>query len=277
MSQVAFWAPARGHGAATSNVLAVSTMIALDYFARIMITHTRRTKTAMENAFSRSGAGEGNLVSFCEYGMSALERLLESDKLTPERIQDYTKPIVKDRLDLLPGSRKGEYESSLCREDTLPYIVKSASRYYDVTFVDVGDEADDGAAAAILRNSDLIVVNLSQNIDILERYFDKELWVEGLHIKPLVLVLGNYDENSKYNAVNIARKYKWKQPIYTVPHFTGFLDASNEKNVLEFFLRNRNVGSKHPAYAFITEVRRLSKALLNELGVDTNLLQERGA
>ncbi|MEY9091920.1 hypothetical protein [Paenibacillus sp. RC84] len=276
MSQVAFWAPVRGHGAATSNVLAVSTMIALDYYARIMITHTKRTRTALENAFGRSSS-DGNLLSFSEYGLDALERLLQSDKMTPETIQDYTKPIVKDRLDLLPGSRRPLADPDCFREETLPYIVNSASRYYDLTFVDVGDGYKEGSTEAILRNSDLIVVNLSQNLELMERYFNKELWTESLQNKPLLLVLGDYDGNSRFNAVNLARKFKWRQPLYTVPHCTGYLDACSDKNVLEFFLRSRNAGPGHPSYAFITEIRKLTKALLNRLGLDSKLMQERGA
>ena len=44
-------------------------------------------------------------------GIDALDRLLRSNKLTPENIPNYAKPILKGRLELLYGTFKNDKDS----------------------------------------------------------------------------------------------------------------------------------------------------------------------
>lgn len=92
----------------------------------------------------------------------------------------------------------------------------------------------------MLQSSDLIVVCVNQNINVLEKYFEsKDSWPAELHTKPHVLLVGQYDVESKYKIKNIANKYRYKAPILTVPYNTNFKDHYNDGDVKGFFTKNR--------------------------------------
>jgi hypothetical protein len=272
MGQVSFWGSAHGQVATTANVIASATMIGLEYTIRTMVAHTHWSRSTLEAAFLKHASlGDDSLTSFADTGIDALERLARSGRLQPEIIKDYTKPILKERLDLLMGTTKPDESLFSHINEVIRNIFYTANQYYDVTMVDMNSGVKNELTNTMLQSSDLIVVNLNQNIALLERFFSKEDWPDVLNEKPFLLVLGQYDRNSKYTATNIARRFRYKAPIYTVPYCTDFMDACNDRSVLEFFLRNRNVNKQHDNYFFIQEVRKLGKAILDHLGVDLEM------
>ncbi|MCX7572122.1 chromosome partitioning protein ParA [Tumebacillus sp. DT12] len=277
MGQVAFWGSAHGQVATTANVIASATIIGLEYSLRTLVAHTHWSRSTLEAAFLKHAAHrEESLFDFSDTGIDALERLARSGRLSPEIIQDYTKPILKDRLDLLSGTTKPDEEMFASIHEVIPGIFATANRFYNLSLIDVNSGHQNTLTKAVLGSSDLIVVNLNQNISLLERFFSKEDWPDVLNEKPFIIVLGQYDAESKYTATNIARRFRYKGPIYTVPYCTGFMDACNDRNVLDFFLRNRYVAKGHENYAFIQEVSKLGKAILEHLKIDVDAALEEG-
>jgi hypothetical protein len=278
MGQVAFWGTAHGQVATTANVIASATIIGLEYSLRTLVAHTHWSRSTLEAAFLKhTSYREESLVDFSDTGIDALERLARSGRLTPEIIQDYTKPILKDRLDLLSGTTKPDEEMFSSIHEVIPGIFATANKFYNLSLIDVNSGSKNTLTNTVLRSSDLVVVNLNQNISLLERFFSKEDWPDVLDEKPFLIVLGQYDPESKYTATNIARRFRYKGPIYTVPYCTAFMDACNDRNVLDFFLRNRYVTKGHENYAFIQEVRKLGKAILEHLKIDPEAALEEGS
>ena len=81
----------------------------------------------------------------------------------------------------------------------------------------------------------LTVIN--QDYIKIEEYFTKYVNIDILKNKNKLLVIADYENKSKYNSSNIKFKYRYKEPIYTVPHNYIFSDACNDGNVLDFLYK----------------------------------------
>jgi hypothetical protein len=279
MAQISFWSVAHGQPANTSNSVALAALIGLEYDIRTLITQTHFDKSTLETAFYKSNEMQmSRMYELGDIGIDALARLARTRKIRAESVKEHALVIVKNRLDLLVGTMK-PYEGLY---DNLSYVVKDifdyAKEYYHAMLLDLNIGTNNPITGLLLESSDLVVVSLCQNRAVLDRFFSKEAWPTALHEKPVILVLGQYDPDSKYTVANIQRYYNYKQPMYTIPYCSDFKDALNDRDVMGWFKRNRNLNRKHQNYFFFRELRKVAKAILEEIGVNTQLRNiERGA
>ncbi|WP_059040712.1 hypothetical protein [Paenibacillus rubinfantis] len=276
MPQIAFWGPLHGQVGTTSNTIAAAATLGTVTTLKTLISHTHWAHSTLERAFLKNvSLFDSNFINFTDVGLDALARFAKSRKLEPDMVKDYTHPIIKDRLDLLYGTTKSD-ETVGELIHVINDILTNASRYYDLTLVDVNSGAFNSLTRAVVQNSDLVVICLNQNNSILERYFGGE-WDDFLGDKPRLLVLGQYDRDVHNTYSNISRKFKYKAPIYTVPRCAAFLNAYNESAIMEFFMRNRHVTKRDENYFFFEEVRRLAQGICNQGGINWKMYSERGA
>jgi hypothetical protein len=276
MGQVAFWSKRHGQTGSSANIIAVSMLIGTEYLTKILISHTHWEMSTLETTLLKDKKlSEGYGQDYTNLGIDALERLAKSNRLVPTNVKDYTVPILRDRLDLMIGTSKPFEEMYVSVNGVIGSILRAAKSYYDLSFVDVNSGTKNVLTNSVLSSSDLIVVNLNQNINVLNEFF-KEI-PEFLSDKKYLIVLGQYDPDSKYTVANIKRMYKCEAPIFTIPHSTGFMDACNDKSVVEFFLKNKNVRPKHENSLFMVEVRKLVIGIMDAVGIDTRTFSEKGA
>ena len=273
MGQVAFWSNRHGQTGNSSNLIAVATLIGMEYLTKTLVSHTHWSMSSLESAFLNEK--DMNSSEFSSLGIDALERLARSNRLVPKIVKDYTDTVLRDRLELLRGTVKPNEEMFSMIHEVIGTIFDAAKNYYNLTLIDVNSGVRNKLTHSVLTTSDVVVVNLNQNKELLDEFFTNE--PEFLKEKKVVIVLGQYDRYSKYSVANIKRMYKTKAPIYTVPHCTGFMDALNDKSVIQFFFRNKNVGMNHENYYFLNEVRKLAKGIFEAAGVDTKIYSEQGA
>ncbi|MDQ0271213.1 hypothetical protein [Cytobacillus purgationiresistens] len=275
MSIISFWGPIQGQVSTTSNLIAASLILALDKEnKKTIITQTEWSKSTLEYAFLKE-ENENDIFTFSDSGIDALERMAKSHRLTSEKLMDYTKAILRNRLDLLTGSTKTNKEMFEGMSGILEMVLSLSKDCYDYTLVDLPRGSANSMTKKTLQNSDLIVVNLNQNIHVLESFFKKKDNLEILEGKPYIIVLSQYDPESRFSVKNIQRRYKIKQPIYTIPYNTDFRDTMNQQNVTEFFLRAKNFKKGHQNFYFISEIRRLAAGIDRALNTShKDLLRE---
>jgi len=261
MSIVSFWGTVHGQASTTSNVIAAASILALEYNLKTMITQTQWSHSTLESSFIKANRKDG-LLTFSDTGIDALERLARSNRLTAEKVSDYTVSVLKERLDLLVGSSKPSISMFEDIGDVLDIIFSVAKEYYDLCLIDVHSGTQNEVTKKVLNESDLIVVNLNQNIHVLERFFNREDYLDVLDEKPYVIVLSQYDHKSQYTVKNIKRRFKCTQPIFTVPYNTNYRDASNNQAVIEYFLRARNFTKNNLNYFFMEELRKLAEGII---------------
>ncbi|AOZ91108.1 hypothetical protein [Paenibacillus crassostreae] len=276
MGQVAFWSNWHGQTGNSANMIAVSMLIGTEYLARTIMSHTHWEMSTLESTLIKERRlNHGFELEYMNHGIDALERLAKVNRLEPSKVKDYCVPILRDRLDLIVGTSKPSEEMYVAVNGVIGSILNAAKSYYDLSFIDVHSGTRNVLTNSVLTSSDLIVVNLNQNINVLNDFFNNS---QGfLMEKKYIIVIGQYDANSKYTVSNIKRIYKCDIPIYTVPHLSGFMDACNDKSVVEFFLKNQNVRNNHENNIFMTEVRKLAKGIMNAIGIDTRIFCKKGA
>ena len=248
----------------TATAVAVGMMIPQKTKYKTLITQTHMLDMSLESSFVN--AEKKNKVDTSDTGIDALYRLYITHKLTPENISNYAMPIMKGRLELLFGTFKNDMDSYSSILPVVPDIIDYASQFYDIVLVDLNKGYDSAEINSILQKSDVIVFNMSQNMQLLQKLFKDMDTIKILQEKTIIPVIGRYDRYSKYNAKNIARKFNYKKKIYTIPYNTSFFDACNEGAAMKFFIENANddMGTDRNGF-FISEVSNLTDAIIEAI------------
>ena len=269
MSVVTFWNSEKEETGKTMEIIAVSTYLAIEHNYKILIiSTTERKNDVIKTSFWQEKKPKKNLGIFgpnrnvdMQSGISGLVRVARSNKISPEIITNYAKIVFKDRLEVLLGKDGDELEV----EDLYPQIINMANKYYDLVIVDLDDNVPKDIREEIIKDSDLIVVNMSQRLKSINNF--SELREENpLYKSNKVLIsMGKYDRHSKYNCKNISRYLGEKKDILTIPYNTLFFEASEEAKVPDFFLRVRKVDPEDRNSFFLQEVKRASENIIYRL------------
>lgn len=263
MAQVAFWSPNGSKTGSTSLLASVASVVALERDYTSLILSTNYMDNSLEKSFINVGKLKArSSIDFTDVGLDALERLIKSNKISVENLVDYTTPILKGRLDLMFGIQKNSQETYNKILELLPGVIKCSSTVYDITFLDIVSGQPDDRVKTILEMSDVIVVNVDQSMNSLEDFFENVTKSNLLKSKKVILVIGRYDRYSKYNSKNLAKYFKYKDKIFTLPYNTQFFDMQNDHRTLEFFIKYLNVTPSDRNGFFVNEVKSLAEEIL---------------
>lgn len=254
---VAFWSNFHGRGT-TSNCIATALNFSLNYNARSLIMHTQYIRSTLESAFySDNALGEENILKFSDTGIDSLERLIKAGKLTAEDFSSYCNNIVEKRLDILTGSKKTSREIySSAIGDTISNLLKSANAYYDAVFVDINSGMEDKITQKVIKEADILIVNLEQNEYMIKDFFEN--YYPKFRNKKMLLVISKYDDKSKCSKKYINFNYDYTDDIFAVPYSVNFLDAMNDHSVKKFFYANNKCVNKEVNSQFFREVSLIS-------------------
>lgn len=262
MSTVMFWSPQAGHGKNSSNTALVTLTAALQYRLRILVCHNQVQGESIESGLMAQGALSSTAYQESDIGIDSVQRLLSSRKLNKKNISDYTIPLLKDRLDLLPGTMI-QSEFSLAEEDQKwQDILAIANEYYDLVFVDIGSGMD---KVELLKHADSVVVNMSQNMNHLQSFFTNLNQWSNIHQRPWTMVLGAYDPDAKCTVSNIRRKFGLKQNIFAIENDAEFRDAWNMQTLLPFVRRNLGIHQPRKYAELFKQTTLLTEHVLGQL------------
>lgn len=263
MSIVTFWNNGKEQTGKTLSIAAISTQLAVEHNYRILVISTGYRDENLDNCFWENKKVKKNLGLFgpnanvgMQEGIAGLARMMKSNKLSPNQITNYTKIILKDRLEIL-ATFKGERDEYKDIRRYYPDIINLANNYYDLVLVDLDRQVPDDIADMILENSNLIVANLSQRLTSINSFMELREEKPILKSKKTLLLIGRYDKYSKYNIKNISRYLGEKNKVSTLPYNTLFFEACEEAKVPDLFLSLRKtVGEDDRNGFFIAEVKR---------------------
>lgn len=268
MPIISFWGTENSAQlATTATITAVASMLPTKYHYKTLVAQSHYSDMSLESAFfNMDKLGNKDSLDISDTGIDALDRLLRSNKLTPENISNYAKSILKGRLELLYGSFKNDTDSYSRILETFPLIIDYASQFYDIILIDLNKGFNSSEVNQILQKSDVIVLSMSQNKQMLKKIFKSMESLKILQEKTILPVLGRYDRLSVYNTKNISRAFNYKKKIYTIPYNTLFFDACNEGRALNFFIENANADiSTDRNGFFLSEVSRLVDAIIDTI------------
>ncbi|OKZ74168.1 MAG: hypothetical protein BHW00_05465 [Clostridium sp. 26_22] len=268
----------------TLSLVAIATNMAIENNEKILIISTTNKESKIKSCFfedtevkkMRLGIFGQNMSALdTEAGIDGLAKMLRSNKLNPDMITNYTKVVFKDRLEVLLGKNKSESNQNIEEKvrsspieiaDEYVEIVKIANQYYDKVFVDLDYNLNQDIREQIIDQSDLIILNSSQNYKSLKELKENKENNKLLKSPRTLLLIGRYDKYSKYNVKNITRYLGEKNKVLTVPYNTLYFEACNEAGVPDLFLKLKKMYDLDDRNAiFMEEIKRASENIIYRL------------
>lgn len=259
----------------TSSAIALATQIAIEHNIKVLLVATSLNDSLIKDSFWQEKkkkslnlfgimGGNNNIE---KNGVEGLDRVIRSNRISPELITDYTKIVLADRLEILLGIEGTQEQYNLIKE-RYPQIISLASKYYDMVIVDLDKKLGEQTEIDILKSSDIIVTMISQRASQIKKIQQLISERDILREDNTVITIGKYMENTKYNAKNITRNLlKKKETVNTVPYNNLFFEASQEGKVIDLFLNLMRIKDKTDDYTLIGEVRRLYETIKNKISI----------
>ena len=276
MAIVSFWNEGNKETGKTTSIASIATSIAMNNTYKMLIFDTAYNDTTLQDCFieprreTKNAFGINANRADLDTGIRGVAKAILSNKTSPEIITNYTRTIFRGRLEILTESNISK-EEYLKQRLTFKEIVKMANRYYEIVFVDLKGVENDSVEREILEMSNIIVVNLNQNMKSFNKYLELRRNGMFLNKKNLIILLGKADLDSKYNAKNLSREIREKD-VFSIPYTTGLFEAANEGHVAEYFMKFRaktypDINTKFMESTKETSQRILSKIKELQMGI----------
>lgn len=231
------------------SVAAIATHMAIAHNYKILIVSTSFNELTLENCFWEYGKirqtsavkDSSNPSVGLESGIEGLLKVLASNRTSNEIVKNYSRIVLKDRLDVLLAPTTTSYQEYIALTPNYSNIIRTANRYYDLVLVDLSKKMPRKDIQSVLEMSDVVMVNLVQRLETINNFIRLREASDFYKRKNVMLLLGRYDRFSKYNNKNITRYMKEKKELSTVPYNTLFLEACSEGTIIDYFLRLRNI------------------------------------
>lgn len=273
MAVVTFWNNTEEQCGTTSSSIALATQVAVGHNIKVLLISTGFNNTIIKDSFwvekkkSKFSLFSSNMSELDNSGVEGLDRVIRSNRISPEIIKDYTKVLLTDRLEVLLGidGNIGQYD--LIKE-RYSQIIALASKYYDLVVVDLDNKIGEQSKIDILNESDIVVAMVSQRAKQVRKIADMINENKILKKDKTIMAIGKYMEQTKYNAKNISRNVlKLRDTINTIPYNSLFFGSSQEGKVLDLFMNYFNVKEKDENYFFIQEIKRLYETIQMKLSM----------
>jgi len=251
----------------TSSAVALATQMAMEHNRKILLLSTSLNDRIIKESFWEEpknrlfGLITTNDNGIDRSGIEGLDRILRSNKISPEIITDYTRVILTNRLEVLLGVEGTKEQYDLIKEGFLK-VIPLANEYYDTVIVDLDRNLGELITTEILKKSDVVVSIVSQRAKQIEQVYKQIKAGKTIKESGSIIAIGRYIEGTKYNAKNITRNIlKKRETINTIPYNNLFFEATQEGKVIDLFLSFMKIKEKDANYEFVEEIKKLSKAI----------------
>ncbi|MEG1141785.1 MAG: hypothetical protein RSE41_04980, partial [Clostridia bacterium] len=158
MAKIAFWSSEKSMSGNTHAIIATATLISIIHKAKSVLMQGYFNSRKIESSFtSYDELKASGVFTNSDIGIGALTKIIVSNKLTSETIKNYTKPVLKDRLDILYGVTTTEVEQYDLVKKNIQFIARKADEIYDLVFIDLPKGNEDEYIKNVLVDSEVIV------------------------------------------------------------------------------------------------------------------------
>ena len=257
----------------TLSLVATATQMAIEHNHKILIVSTNFKDVTLENCFWELDrlnkpvvTGQERVAAVgVDSSVEGLVKILVTNKTSTDIVKNYSKTLLRDRLDVLLSPKTENYQEYIQLASNYPEILRSADRYYDLIFVDLTNRMEERVAQGILDISDVIVLNITQRLKNINDFLELKQSDDFYKRRNVMLLLGRYDAHSKYNIKNVTRYLKEKKNILAVPYNTLYFEACSEGKVIDYFLKLKNIDENDRNYKFVEEINRIDTEILYKL------------
>ncbi len=242
MAVISFYSNEKKETGQTMSLAAITTQMAIDHNYKILIISTEFNDLVLENCFwEYEKIRAKNVIDKSENASAGLDsdiegliKVLNSNRSSTEIIKNYARTILKERLDILVSPATTDYNEYKEIAGYYSNIISLANRYYDFVFVDISKKLPKEEKESILQISDLVVINLTQRLKTLNDFIELQSQNEFYRRKNVMLLIGKYDRDSKYNKKNLTRYLKEKKEVSVVPYSMLLLENCDEGKAIDY-------------------------------------------
>lgn len=263
--EVAFWSNIGGKNAVTSNLVGVSIVSALEGRHKSILLENHCQVNNLEMAFVRHKFNllkEEEQYFYNHVGIDSLMKKIHSQMYSTNMIEQASLQFLNKSIFYIPQSnfRNKEVFEYEFNQIVQPLLEKM-NEFTDAVFIDTAG-SNNLSTKTILSQADMVVVNLSQDPQIIDHFFENYSSL----ISKSVFLLGNYNPNSKFNLKNICKKYQIdRAKIGVIPYNITYKDALIDGEAISFLLRNYRCKREDENYYFMKELKKATKMIGNQL------------
>ena len=138
MAKVVFWSPEEGMSGCTHVAIAVSSLMGITHKTSCLLIDANSNAKKIASSYTLyDDLINANSFNDTNLGMNAIMRLIKSNKLSPDVIQNYSKPVLKGRLDILYSAIANTTVETRENLTSMSLIAKNAAELYDIVFIDL--------------------------------------------------------------------------------------------------------------------------------------------
>lgn len=261
MSIITFFSEGIKETGQSMSIAVAATAMAIEHNYKILLISTDFMDKTLENCFwnvnnRKIGLFAKANVMDVSNGLEGLVRTFASNRASTDVIKSYTKPVLNERLDVLPAPKTVNIKDYNNISSYYSQIAEVANGYYDIVFVDLCRKMPKENQEKVLNISDLVVVNLLQNMNSINNFMKLKVNNDFFNKKNVLLMLGKYNPNSKFSNKNVARYLREKNIPMIIPYNILFSDEVGEGKIVDYFLKiQRLQGYDNKDTYFINQVR----------------------
>lgn len=263
--KIAFWSNASEVCLVSANMAAISVASVIRYPYSVLTMENHLSSNNLGRAFmGRSSVNLLNEVGTNYYdggGMEGLLRKIYRGDYHKGILKAYVKEIISKHLYYIPQSRVThyeifDYEFNHC----IWQLFEMTDKFADICFINTASQQN-LSTKTILEEADLIVVNLCQQQKILEDFF---LNYSSL-LPKAIIILSNYDLNTKLNVKKIASMYDVPMDsIAVIPRNEAYQGAYANGDVVEFISGNYSCQRDNKNYIFLQAVKKSAYMIIKK-------------
>lgn len=273
MAIITFYSNEMKETGQTLSLAAIATYMAIEHSYRILVVSTSFEDLSLEDCFWKyenirqsEFVGRDYQGTGLQLGFEGLIKAIDSNRNEIDIVKNHSKIILKDRLDMLLSPTAKSYQEYTKMTKYYNEILSIANRSYDIIFVDLNKKVPKQDALTVLQTSDVVLMTLIQKMKTLDDFVSLRESNDFFKRKNVMLAVGKYDQDSKYNSKNITRYLKEKKELSIIPYNTLYSEACSEGTIIDYFLKVRNITDETDKNAkFIESIKEASSNIIFKL------------
>ena len=254
--KVAFWSNVRKKGGVSTNMVCIAAVSAIAGIGRSVL---------LENHYNINNLN-GMLLSqekiamlhetgqyYNKYGIEYILKRLYTGTANEQMIRKASIPLLYSSIYYLPQSyivnrEVFDYEFELAHKD----LFQSLESISDMVLIDT-ESRGNASSVQILEEADIVVVNIDQDKDAWDDYFEHYSSMLGKS----VFLIGQYEKENSFDRECIHRQYHIpKDKMAVIPYNVDLHIAANEGRMIPFLNRNYLKSSRAENEYYMGEVKR---------------------
>ena len=240
-------------------ILMISTDFKDETLERCFFPPKKVQQIVQNNPYLQTRTGMANDVS---NGFEGLLRAFQSNRASVESIKSYTKPILRDRLDLLPAPGTPDIKEYNNLATHFSQIAEVASKAYDVVIVDMSYDTPIEAQEKLYNISSIVVMGITQNQIALDNFLKLKETNPFFAKDNVMICMGRYNPQSRFSAKNVSRYLRERNLPLVVPYNILFSDFCAEGKAIDYLTDMMKVTNKDDEnYQFLKMLNQTAEAL----------------